>query len=274
VSNLPLQNVSLQNLTLSNISIYPIKSTSGIALSNSWVDDLGLSFDRRFVLTDSNGLFITARKKAKLCLVQASFTTEGFALTAPNMSTLHIRLRDFSSDYQSVTVWKNDINAQHCHQNYDCWFSEYLGLPCQLLFYGEQSKRLVKNSEKPVSFSDGYPLLLISQASLDDLNQRCPADIVMSRFRPNLVIEGCLPYAEDNWQKFKIGDVEFEVVNACTRCVFITIDPITGEKHPEREPLNTLKTYRKIGNDVIFGQNVIALNQGQIKRGDKVTVIA
>jgi uncharacterized protein YcbX len=190
------------------------------------------------------------------------------------MPTLHIRFSDFSNDYQSVTVWKSDINALHCHQKYDHWFSEYLDLPCQLLFYGEQSKRLVKNSAKPVSFSDGYPLLLISQASLDDLNQRCPADIAMSRFRPNLVVEGCLPYAEDTWQKFRIGEVEFEVVNACTRCVFITIDPITGEKHPEREPLNTLKTYRKIGNDVIFGQNVIALNQGQIKRGDEIVLLS
>jgi len=269
-----MSKVDVQNTTLSNISIYPIKSTSGIELSNSWVDAFGLSFDRRFVLTDSKGIFITARKKSKLCLVQANFTTEGFALTAPNMPVLHVRFNDFSSKYQSITVWKSDINAQHCHQNYDVWFSEYLEMPCQLLFFGEQSNRLVKNSSKSVAFADGYPLLLISQASLDDLNQRCPADISMDRFRPNIVVNGCLPYAEDDWKKFKIGEVEFEVVKPCIRCVFTTVDPLTGEKHPEREPLTTLKAYRKIGNEVMFGQNVIALNEGQIKRGDKVSIIA
>jgi len=264
--------------SLQSLHIYPIKSTAGISLSNSWVDDYGLSFDRRFVITDANGLFITARTQPTLCLIKANLTEYGLVLTAPNMPVLHIHYQKLSQTYKDVTVWENDINAQHGHKDYDLWLSQYLQIPCQLLYFGERSQRFVKNSNKQVAFADGYPLLLISQASLDDLNRKIPLQankkMSMSQFRPNIVVDDCDAFAEDTWQHIRIGEVEFEVSKPCSRCIFTTVNPINAEMHPQQEPLTTLKSYRQVASgDVMFGQNLIALNQGSIKQGDKIVVL-
>ena len=265
-----------------SLHIYPIKSTSGIALSHSWVDDFGLSFDRRFVVTDLDGQFITARTQPKLCLIQCHLTTDGLVLTAPDTPKLVIVFANFSEQYHQVAVWGDQINALYCHQTYDKWFSQYLDLPCQLHFFSEKSSRQVKNSDNQVGFADGYPLLLISQASLDDLNNRITQNqsanntkISMTQFRPNIVVNDTQAFEEDNWHRIKIGDVEFDVSKPCSRCTFTTIDPENAQKHPEQEPLSTLKTYRQVAKgDVMFGQNLIPLNKGQVKQGDKVTIIS
>lgn len=266
-----------------SLHIYPIKSTSGIALSHSWVDDFGLSFDRRFVVTDLEGQFITARTQPKLCLIQCHLTTDGLVLTAPNMPQLDIVFANFSEQYHQVTVWKDQINALYCHQIYDKWFSQYLNLPCQLHFFAEKSSRQVKNKDNQVGFADGYPLLLISQASLGDLNNRIAqrngdsdnTGVSMTQFRPNIVVNDTQAFDEDSWHRIKIGEVEFEVTKPCSRCVFTTVNPENGQKHPEQEPLSSLKTYRQVAKgDVMFGQNLIPLNKGQVKQGDKVTIIS
>jgi len=245
-------------------------------MSNTWVDDLGLNFDRRFVLTDLKGKFITARTKPTLCLVQASLTAQGIILTAPHMPNIAINYQDLSNHYQPVTVWKDEINSQHCNPNIDKWFSDYLGVGCKLYFFGEQSKRSVANADKQVGFADGYPLLLISQASLNDLNNRIDNDeILMSQFRPNIVVDDTEAFAEDSWHHIQIGEVQFEVVKPCSRCVLTTVDPKTGIRNESREPLSTLKQYRRVSRgEVMFGQNLIALNQGQIKQGDEVTILS
>ncbi|MDO6445201.1 YcbX family protein [Colwellia sp. 1_MG-2023] len=264
-----------------SLHIYPIKSTAEIALSKSWIDDFGLSFDRRFVVTDLNGQFITARTQPKLCLIQSYLTPKGLVLTAPNMPELEVTFANFSEQYHVVTVWKDDINALYCHQHYDKWFSQYLNLPCQLHFFADKSSRKVNNSDKQVGFADGYPLLLISQASLNDLNNRLTtrygdnASVSMTQFRPNIVVNDTMAFAEDGWQRIRIGDIEFEVVKPCSRCVFTTIDPNNAEKHPNQEPLSTLKSYRQVAKgDVMFGQNIIPLSKGQIKQGDNVTILS
>ena len=262
---------------LQNINVYPIKSSASIELSSSWVEELGLAFDRRFVVADLNGEFFTARTQPRLCLIQANLTASGMVLTAPDMPALVITYQKLTNNYVAVNVWDDSINAQQCLADINQWFSEYLQLPCQLLFYGSDSQRLVKNKTSPVSFADGYPLLLISQASLDDLNahyQVSETAINMAQFRPNIVVNNCEAFAEDTWQHIRIGEVEFEIVKPCTRCIFTTINPQTGEKHQQQEPLKTLMSYRQIeSGDVIFGQNLIALNQGQIKQGDQVEIL-
>nr|WP_252729232.1 MOSC domain-containing protein [Aliiglaciecola lipolytica] len=142
-----------------------------------------------------------------------------------------------------------------------------------MVFFGEQSKRRVKNSDSEVSFADGYPFLVISQQSLNDLNSRLATPVTMSQFRPNLVIDNCAPFEEDNWKKIRIGEVEFEIMKSCSRCIFTTVDPITGEKNPQLEPLSTLQKYRKDKKgDVLFGQNLIALNSGNLSLNDEVVV--
>lgn len=262
---------------LQNINVYPIKSSAGIELSSSWVEELGLAFDRRFVVADLNGEFFTARTQPRLCLIQANLTASGMVLTAPDMPALVITYQKLTNNYVAVNVWDDSINAQQCLADINQWFSEYLQLPCQLLFYGSDSQRLVKNKTSPVSFADGYPLLLISQASLDNLNahyQASEAAISMAQFRPNIVVNNCDAFAEDTWQHIRIGEVEFEIVKPCTRCIFTTINPQTGEKNQQQEPLKTLMSYRQIeSGDVIFGQNLVALNQGQIKQGDQVEIL-
>ena len=261
--------------TLTSINIYPIKSTAGISLSNSWVDDYGLSFDRRFVVTDEQGQFISARTEPNLCLIQASITPLGLILTAPDMPLLELSYSGFSKNHQSVTVWKDTINSQHCSAAIDHWFSQFLKRPCQLHFFSENSTRYVKNSNKQVGFADGYPLLLISQASLADLNQRLGKHAVtMAHFRPNLVVENTQAFEEDTWRHIRIGEVEFELVKPCSRCIMTTVNPATAEKSNVQQPLKTLKQFRQVeSGDVMFGQNLVALNKGQLHLGDKVTIL-
>ncbi len=266
---------------VSSLHIYPIKSTAGISLPQAQVEELGLAFDRRFVVSDPLGQFITARTEPRLCLVQTILTEQGLVLSAPKMSTLTLSYKNFTARYQNVTVWGDEIAGQLCANAANAWFSDYLQRPCQLLFFGQDSYRERKaNTDKArkLAFADGYPLLLISQASLHDLNQRLKNNhqqaVSMAQFRPNIVVENCLPFAEDGWQHIRIGEVEFTVSKSCERCILTTVDPQTGEKHPEQQPLRTLKSFRQVSNsEVLFGQNLIARNKGVIEQGDKLVVI-
>ncbi|MBL4629838.1 MAG: MOSC domain-containing protein, partial [Paraglaciecola sp.] len=230
---------------LKQINIYPIKSGPGIELLSSQVGPLGLDFDRRFVLTDLNGQFITARTHNKLCLISSVLTDKGLQLNAPGMPELNIEYHKLAQYYKSVQIWSDKVDAQYCSIHYDLWFSGFLGQSCQLFYFGELSVRHVYNSDEQITFADGYPLLSISQASFDDLNSRNQMPIVMSRFRPNLVVDQTEAFAVDGWKRIKIGEVVFEVAKPCARCVFITIDPITAKKHPTLEPLATLQKYRQ-----------------------------
>lgn len=269
-----IKSLKVASPQVKSLHIYPIKSAAGIELSKAWLDDFGLSFDRRFVLSAPNGQFITARTEPSLCLIQVLLTPQGLVVSAPKMKSLTINYQAFSNNYQTVAVWDHDINAQHCLAQYDLWFSQYLNKPCQLLYFGQHSNRQVKNSTKSIAFADGYPLLLISQASLDDFNQRSGELFSMARFRPNIVVDNCAAFAEDSWQRIRIGEVEFELAKACSRCTFTTLEPTTAEKNINGEPLKTLKTYRQVeGGDIMFGQNLIALNQGQIHLDDNITVL-
>ena len=267
---------------VSSLHIYPIKSTAGISIPYTKVEELGLSFDRRFIISEPTGQFITARTEPTLCLVTTKLIEQGLELTAPNMPTLTLLYEEFTNQYQQVTVWDDKVAGQLCSNSANAWFSEYLQRPCQLLFFGQDSYRERKpNTDKArkLAFADGYPLLLISQASLESLNQRLinnqQQDVSMAQFRPNIVVDNCIPFAEDGWQHIRIGEVEFKVSKPCERCIFTTVNPNNGEKHPEHQPLRTLKSFRRNHHgEVLFGQNLIALNKGTINQGDEVTIIA
>lgn len=266
----------MTNTRLQSISVYPIKSSAAIQLSTSWVEELGLSFDRRFIVATDKGEMFTARTEPKLCLIQTNLTAKGINIAAPGMPILSIEYAKFSPQYQNVTVWSTDINAQLGIEYYNQWFSRYLNKPCQLLFFGENSQRFVKHKKSQVGFADAYPILLISQQSLVHLNQKLSTSNAasMTQFRPNLVVEACEGFDEDKWKHIRIGEVEFEVTTPCSRCIFTTVNPETGDKNPQQEPLKTLKTFRQVaGGDVMFGQNLVPLNPGQIKTGDKVEIL-
>jgi len=183
------------------------------------------------------------------------------------LSTQHVFLVELTSK-----IWSDSVNSVHCHSDYDNWFSDYLQQPCQLVFLAETSLRCVKNRSTQVSFADGYPLLLVNQASVDLLNTKLDKSVSALHFRPNIVIKGDLPFVEDGWAHIKIGEVEFEVSKPCSRCLFTNVDPKTGI--PEQsEPLSTLAKFRYHQGDIDFGQNLIPLNSGIIRTGDKLQVL-
>ncbi|WP_290699779.1 MOSC domain-containing protein [Amphritea sp.] len=260
---------------LSQLTIYPIKSTAPLHLSRCAVTDTGLAFDRQFVVCDSSGKFLTARTQPNLLKVQATLLLDRLIISAPESKPLTLKYTSMESHYDSINVWKDQIDAVYCGEAAERWISHFLQQSCKLYFFGSQSNRPVaENPENQVAFADGYPLLLISQASLSELNQRCKSTVAMDQMRPNLVVENTLPYAEDSWKRIRIGTVEFKVAKPCGRCILTTTDPYTLERNPDREPLSILKKYRK-GSDgeAHFGQNLITLNQGIISQGDKVEIL-
>jgi len=264
--------------TVSRLSVYPIKSIAPIHQSSAWVEPEGLAFDRRFVLADLQGRFITGRTQPELTQITAALTQNGLKLQAPNQPSLVIEYASFGQEYRSVDVWGSTIQGQHCHDDYDRWFSDYLGKPCQLLFMGHDSHRSVEGSDATVGFADGYPLLLISQASLDELNRRLDKPVTMDHFRPNIVVLDTDAFAEDSWKTIRIGEVTFSVSKPCARCIFTTLDPDTGDFSSDKEPLVTLQQFRRgddedTRNEVFFGQNLIPLNEGLIRQDDPVEVL-
>lgn len=260
---------------VTEINIYPIKSTRRIALTQSHVEKRGLAWDRRWMLVDDDGVFITARQHPTLTLVNTRVEGDSLLVNGPGMPELAIPLHPRQGAKETVRIWRNDCDALHLGAHYDQWFSDYLGLGCRLVHMPHSLVRPVRAQYgKPgdeVSFADGFPLLLISQASLEDLNSRLAVPVSMRRFRPNLVVTGCEPFAEDQWNRIRVGGVYFDVVKPCSRCVFTTIDPDTADKHPQKEPLRTLGTYRRRPEGgVFFGQNLIPRGTGTIRVGDEV----
>ncbi|MDG3085234.1 hybrid-cluster NAD(P)-dependent oxidoreductase [Vibrio hannami] len=259
---------------LSQIHVYPVKSTKGVSLSNCWTEKQGLAFDRRFMLATPDGRMVTARTHPKLVLVQVSLVSNGIVLSYPNKPSLRLTYSDFTKTDVEATVWSDTFSAYSTTIDADRWFGEVLGEEVQFLFAGEQSNRYREKLGHNVSFADGYPLLVISKQSLEELNRRCPEEQLMSQFRPNLVVDGPEPFIEDSWKKIKIGEVLFEVRKPCERCVLTTVDPATGKPSESKEPLATLSTFRaNESGGTFFGQNLVALNEGMISVDDKVEVL-
>jgi uncharacterized protein YcbX len=258
-------------MILSSISIYPIKSTAGMVVQSAEIDARGFMHDRRWMIVDQEGRFLTGRQVPRMVLVRAIPEGDGLLLEAPSMPSLQVLAPDGVGDRLPVTVWDDVVNAACADVSADAWFSEFLGRPVRLVMMDALSVRTVASADaNSVSFADGYPFLAISQASLDGLNARLAAPLSMQRFRPNLVIDGCDPHAEDQWHRIRIGGIEFEATKPCTRCVFTTVDPLLGERDPSGEPLRTLKSYRRTNEGITFGMNWIARGRGQLRVGDPV----
>lgn len=264
----------MSTIQLRNINIFPVKSLGGVSLSHAFVGFSGLAFDRRFMLSDPEGGLLSARKAPALLKYQTLLREDGIEIISPTGEHIRVRYPELFENYRQVSVWGSEINAQHCGEQFDEWFSQRLERPCQLLYFGQQSQRQVVGwPETPVAFADGYPLLLTSTGSLAELNKRSAEAVTMAHFRANLVIDNDQAFAEDGWKHIRIGEIEFVVAEPCARCVMTTYNPKTGEKTAAGEPLKTLAKFRKDQNGIYFGQNLIALNEGQIKQGDKVEVL-
>lgn len=260
---------------LEQICIYPIKSTRGLHLERSYVQQSGLSFDRRFMLADLQGRMLTGRAFPQLVQVVTTPTAVGLMVSHPDMPLLSLRYQDFSMQVVATHVWKDEFEGFATTELANQWFSQLLGRDCQLLYASEQTPRFSQSANAKVSFADGYALLLISQASLDALNARATVPSQMLQFRPNLVVANTSPFAEDGWQQFRIGGVTFRVDSPCSRCIFTTRDPHSGEFLPGKEPLSTLARFRQHASGKIhFGMNVTPLNEGIIATGMQVEVLS
>ncbi|HDM8153660.1 MOSC N-terminal beta barrel domain-containing protein [Vibrio harveyi] len=259
---------------LSQINVFPVKSVGGVALSSAWVEKQGLSFDRRFMIATSDGSMVTARKFPQMVTIKSALLPDGVVFTSLGEEPLKIRYQDFKMQEAPATVWKDSFTAYTTTDEADDWFSKVLGLRVELLFTGEQSNRIREKLGHNVSFADGYPVLVISEASLEELNRRSSELHSMDQFRTNLVVSDTKPFEEDSWKRIRIGEVEFESVKPCERCILTTVNTQRGTFRESKEPLKTLQEFRaNERGGVFFGQNLVALNEGIIRSGDKVEVL-
>ncbi len=269
-------------IKLSNLTYYPIKSCRGFDLAEAHIERMGLANDRRMMLVTPEGKFLTQAEYPKLALVTPAMINDTVTLSAPNFDPLRFTIQKMGA-ISHVSIWESK-NVQAIDQGDETaqWLSDWIGASVRLVRIANGFKRKVNSdfavsAEDHIGFADDYPILLISEASLRDLNSKLnspqgavPA-LPMNRFRPNIVVQNCEPFAEDTWKRIKIGDVEMALINPAPRCVVTTIDKETLEK--SKEPLKTLSTYRKQKGGVMFGMHIIPLNEGEIKTGMHVEIL-
>ncbi len=262
-------------MLLTDIFIYPIKSLAGIQLKESLVEPIGLFKDRNMMLVDDNGIFISQRKYPQLALIKTRFENQSLILSITGRYELIIG--SFQSKSIAVEVWKSPCFGFVAKNKINQWFSSFLNVSVRLVNYDNQQPRIsdpeYSRKDDIVSYADGFPLLITTQASLDELNSRLEVPVSMLNFRPNLVIDGIEAFDEDSWKSIKIGDVKFDAVKPCSRCILTTVDPTTGVKSPNGQPLKTLSQYRKTAEGVIFGMNLIPRSCGIVRRGDLVSIL-
>lgn len=256
---------------LSGLFVYPIKACAGVALDRARLVARGLELDRRYMLVDRSGRFVTQREAPELCRVTPQLDVDCFVLQAPSLPDLSIARAPEGSADVSCHIWGDVVSALRCEDG-SRWFSRYLRREVELVYMPESVQRPVNPKRaRPgdvVSFADAYPLLVISEASLADLNARLDAPVDMRRFRPNLVLSGCEPFAEDHLTRLSIGAVALRAVKRCERCVVTTVDPDTSERN--KEPLRTLAQYRLEDGKIWFGMNLIHDSAGLLTVGDAV----
>jgi len=259
-------------LSLSGIVVYPIKAARGIPVEDWEVSEFGLRYDRRWMVVDPAGRFLTQRTHPRLALIVPSIDGDVLRVTAPGMPALDLSLHPPETVGIEVVVWRDICAASWLGEAPGDWFSDYLGTPCSIVHMPDRVIRPADPVYAPpgtrVSFADGFPFLLTSEESLADLNQRLDQPVPMERFRPNLVVTGARPYEEDEWRDLMIGEIAMRVVKPCGRCVVTTTDQRTAERGAE--PLRTLGRYRKRQGEVMFGQNVVHQRTGRLRVGDSV----
>ncbi|MBE2894182.1 MOSC domain-containing protein [Spirabiliibacterium falconis] len=255
--------------------LYPIKSTQPYCVQQATVTSEGLHFDRRFMLTDNNGAFITARKHGGLYDVTAYPTPQGLWIQHRDGSHIEVHYSDFTQT-ALCTVWGTEFESLVAKADINQWFSEKLQSAVQLRWCGFASERRIQRyPDTALSFADGYPLLLTNQHSLEQVQRHCPVEIDMRQFRPNIVIQHVQAFAENTWQRIKIGQIEFINAKACERCILTTRDLASGQLQPKSEPFRTLKKhFANEQGKPIFGANLIAMQSGVIHVGDTLEILA
>ncbi len=268
---------------LASIHVYPMKACRGVDVAQARVEPWGLAGDRRWLLVEPTGRFISQREEPTLALVTVRYAGGCGTITVsaaghPPVSVVPPS-EAHGTEMLRVTVWGDEVRTAAAGGQADAWFSCYLGLPVRLVYLDDPTRRAVDPdygaAGDVVSFADGYPLLLTSTSSLDALGdwlvESGEEPVPMTRFRPSVVVAGVGPWAEDGWRRVRIGGVSFRVAKPCGRCVVTTIDQATAERG--REPLMMLGRRRRFGQALVFGQNLIPDTLGRIQVGDPVEIL-
>ncbi|WP_025764984.1 MOSC domain-containing protein [Dyadobacter tibetensis] len=263
-------------MILSEIWIYPIKSLGGIRLTEALALERGLQHDRRWMIVDIQGRFLSQRQLPQMALLHTTLESHGIGISRAQKGAILVPFIPRTTHVIPVRVWDDELDAIQVDPEIDQWLSEQLGQTVRLVMMPNDAERRVDPEyafrQENVSFADGFPYLLISQESLDDLNQKLDSTITMRRFRPNLVVKGFTPFMEDHINTIQIGSLSFQIVKPCSRCNMTTLDPFTAIRGVE--PLKTLATYRRVNNKILFGQNMVCRGEGTIREGDHIMIIA
>jgi uncharacterized protein len=273
--NLDVPRADGSGIRLNGLYVYPIKSCGGVAAGEWYVDERGLRHDRRWMLVDEAGRFMSQRRFPRMALIGARSVPDGFVVSAPGMPSLEVPLRPPNGKPLRAQIWNDTVDTLTAGGEADRWFGEFLGVRSKLVHMPDESVRPVDpDYGEPgdlVGLTDSFPFLLISEGSLAALNARLAHPLPMNRFRPNLVVEGCDPFAEDDWKMVRIGPITFRVVKPCARCAITTVDQTTAATG--REPLRTLATFRREGKKVLFGQNLVHNATGTLRADDPLKVL-
>ncbi len=264
-------------LQLSHLNIYPVKSIGGISKQTVQLCNTGFEYDRRWMLVDENNLFLSQRTHPQMVLLHTAQTDNGFNISKYNDENLSIIIPFVTEAKKKlkVTVWEDVCEAVEVSDEHNKWFSDMLDFKCKLVYMPDDAARLVDKryaaNNEITSFSDGYPVLMIGEATLENLNNKLKDVLPMNRFRPNMVFTGGHAHIEDEMEKFTINEINFLGVKPCSRCVITTINQQNATKG--KEPLKTLSTYRMKNNKIYFGQNILHQQNGAISVGDTINII-
>ena len=265
-------------MRITALNIFPIKGCRGVSVTSSEVDRLGLAGDRRLMLVDLDDHFISQREVPALATLEPAL--DGGVVTVRSPTSIDLRLEiDSHGPTRAVSVWGNQ-GIQACDQGdvAAAWFSDAIGEPCRLVYFGAQARNRIDPEFSPrpdaeTAFTDGYPIMAALQESLDDLNTRLAEPVPMERFRPSLVTGGAPAWSEDGWNVVDFGALRCDAVKPCARCVVTTTDQRSGARDERQEPLRTLATFRTIpGVGAIFGQNIVPRGSGVLHVGDRVVL--
>ena len=264
---------------LAGLFTYPVKSLRGHGLDVATVEPCGLAGDRRWMLVDPDGRFITRRQVPAMATIAVAATADGLILRHSDHGDCPVTTPDATAPAIAARVWKDELPVRLGNPQADGFLTAILGRPARLVWQDDPRHRPIKPAyARPgdhVSLADGFPLLVTTEASLTALNDRLAGPVPMARFRPNLVIAGAAPWAEDGWRRIRIGDVELRLARPCARCIVVTQQPDTGERLDGNEPLATLRAMGHATADgIMFGQNAVPERLGMLRVGDPVEVLA
>lgn len=261
--------------TVTDLYVYPIKSAAGTRVEDARVTQTGFAHDRRWMVVAPDGTFLTQRTQPRMALIRPRILGDRLLVSAPGMEDLDMPLTLERGEDMRVCIWGDTPTALRWSPRGRAWMSTFLEGSYEPVYLPDERARQVDlDFARPgdrVGFADGYPFLIISEASLQDLNARMDVALPMNRFRPSVVVAGCAAFAEDGWESVRIGEIPMHIVKPCARCVTTTVDQATGVT--AGEPLRTLARYRRRGKGLMFGQNAVHDRLGVIRVGDTVRLV-